>query len=58
MSLHRVDDEKTRELMVRFYEGLFAGRAQAASVRGAKRAMIEEASGRPRDWAWFLLVGV
>lgn len=57
VSLWKVDDESTRDLMVLFYRGLLdrklpPGRALAEAQRALRR------EGRPpRDWAGFILLG-
>ena len=57
MSLHRVNDEATSELMVAFYRALLDGHQKVEALRMAKQEMITRPSARPRDWAWFVLVG-
>ena len=56
-SLWRVEDASTRELMERFYTGLWErGLGKAEALWQAKRAMRE--AGHPtRDWAGWILTG-
>src|SRR5205807_9980676 len=57
VSLWAVEDRGTRDLMTRFYGGLFArGLAPARALQEAQRAMAR--AGRPpAQWAGFVLIG-
>ena len=55
-SLWRVDDDATRDLMTRFYKGLFTGKSRAEALR---QASLEVRKSRPHPYFWapFVLVG-
>src|SRR5690606_36265727 len=56
ISLWKVDDEATRDLMVRFYTYLASGRSMHEALRGAQldqRALRPD----PSQWGGFILVG-
>ena len=58
VSLWKVADVSTAELMVRFYRHLKAGRGKAEALRQARLELLEQ--GRfvhPFYWAPFVLVG-
>jgi CHAT domain-containing protein len=58
MSLWKVSDESTRALMVRYYDGLLAGRGRAEALRDAQLALAREpATAHPYHWAGFILSG-
>jgi CHAT domain-containing protein/tetratricopeptide (TPR) repeat protein len=57
VSLWPVGDLATRDLMTRFYHGLFAqGLAPARALQEAQRA-LRQSGRRPREWAGFVLLG-
>ena len=56
VSLWKVDDESTGELMVRFYEHLEDSGNKAQALRQAMLETMEERP-FPRDWAAFTLIG-
>jgi CHAT domain-containing protein len=58
-SLWAVDDEATRELMTRFYRGMFQdGLKPAAALRAAQLALLASAKwNAPYYWAAFVLEG-
>ncbi len=56
VSLWKVDDEKTADLMIRFYTHLKAGKSKAAALRQAQLDLIETV-GTPYFWAPFVLIG-
>jgi CHAT domain-containing protein len=57
VSLWPVGDSSTRDLMTRFYHGLFAqGLAPAQALQEAQRALWQEGR-RPHEWAGFVLLG-
>jgi CHAT domain-containing protein/Tfp pilus assembly protein PilF len=57
VSLWPVEDLSTRDLMKRFYHGLFAeGLAPAQALQEAQRA-LRQAGRRPVEWAGFILLG-
>ena len=56
VSLWKVPDESTGELMVRFYEHLEASGNKAQALRQAMLETMEERP-FPRDWAAFTLIG-
>lgn len=58
MSLWRVDDEATRDLMVAYYQALAAGRGRAEALRDVQLAMLGRAdTAHPYYWAGFILAG-
>ena len=58
VSLWKVDDRATRELMVQFYRQYLDGDDAAAAMRGAMRAMIEAKRWSPKQWAAFVVYGL
>ncbi len=56
MSLWKVPDEPTRELMGAFYRHLLAGMARAEALRRAQRE-VRSRYPDPRDWGAFVLQG-
>jgi CHAT domain-containing protein/tetratricopeptide (TPR) repeat protein len=61
-SLWSVEDVATRELMTRFYEGLWVeGRGRGDALRAAQLRLLEEGRERgdpaPRNWGAFVLSG-
>jgi len=58
VSLWRVDDVSTAELMIRFYERLVGGEGRAAALRHAKLELLRKpAWANPYHWAPFVLIG-
>jgi CHAT domain-containing protein len=57
VSLWRVDDEATAELMTSFYRGLVAGKATCAALREAQLEILSQYR-HPYYWAPFVLVGM
>jgi CHAT domain-containing protein len=57
VSLLPVEDGATRDLMTRFYRGLFVqGLAPARALQEAQRT-LRQAGRPPREWAGFVLLG-
>ncbi len=56
MSLWKVNDETTRQLMEAYYRNLLAGRGRAAALREAMRA-LRLTQAHPHYWAPFIAVG-
>lgn len=58
MSLWKVDDGATAELMVGLYEGLLAGKGRGDALRDARLAMLRSRDrSHPRFWAAFVVAG-
>jgi CHAT domain-containing protein len=57
MSLWKVDDEATRDLMVDFYGKLVGGAERATALREAQLAMISSKRAHPFFWAAFIHSG-
>lgn len=58
VSLWKVFDEHTSELMIEFYKGVTDGESYAAALRHAKLKMLANPeTARPASWASFVLVG-
>ncbi len=58
MSLWKVDDEATRDLMIAFYRDLEAGTGRAAALRKVQLAMLSKKETRhPYFWAAFIPSG-
>lgn len=59
VSLWRVNDQPTAQLMIYFYENIREGYSYSESLRQAKLTMIENpATAAPRNWAAFVLHGM
>lgn len=56
MSLWKVPDQQTQELMVDFYQRILAGEPRAAALRGAQLA-LKERYPHPRFWGAFICQG-
>jgi CHAT domain-containing protein/tetratricopeptide (TPR) repeat protein len=56
MSLWKVDDEATRDLMLTFYRAILRGESRAAALRAAQMELIKEGR-QPYYWAAWLLSG-
>lgn len=58
MSLWKVDDQATRDLMTDYYNGLQAGRGRGDALRQAQRRMLASSNRRhPYYWASFIQSG-
>ena len=58
MSLWKVDDDATRDLMIAFYKELKAGTGRAASLRKVQNAMLaSKQTAHPYYWAAFIPSG-
>jgi len=57
MSLWKVNDETTRELMVDYYRRLLAGEGRAAALAEAMRS-LRARHAHPYYWAPFVAIGV
>ncbi|MBN2103061.1 CHAT domain-containing protein [bacterium] len=58
VSLWKVDDASTRDLMKDFYHHYLNGKSYAASLREAKLKLIENPqTAFPRTWSGFVLIG-
>jgi CHAT domain-containing protein len=58
MSLWKVDDAATRDLMVAFYQALRAGQGRASALRSAQHLIMENPARRhPYFWASFIASG-
>ena len=58
VSLWKVDDRRTGELMVDFYRRSLAGAGYAEALRGAKLAMLRNPkTAKPLFWSGFVLIG-
>ena len=58
VSLWKVDDEATRQLMTAYYERLVAGEGRAEALRQVQLAMLKDpALRRPYYWASFIPIG-
>jgi CHAT domain-containing protein/tetratricopeptide (TPR) repeat protein len=56
VSLWKIHDEKTKNLMIDFYKELLSGRTYAEALRQAKLEMIKEGE-NPLDWSGIVLIG-
>jgi CHAT domain-containing protein/tetratricopeptide (TPR) repeat protein len=58
MSLWKVDDRATRELMEAYYDGLLAGGGRSEAMRQAQLAMLHRPNrASPYYWASFIVLG-
>ena len=58
VSLWKVDDRATKELMVQFYRRYTAGADAATAMRGAMCAMIAAGKWTHKQWAAFVIYGL
>ncbi|QRO02610.1 CHAT domain-containing protein [Archangium violaceum] len=56
MSLWKVKDDTTRQLMEGYYRNLLAGQGRAVALREAMRA-LRQTQPHPHDWAPFIVLG-
>ncbi|MBA4057453.1 MAG: hypothetical protein C0490_22250, partial [Marivirga sp.] len=56
ISLWKVDDQITQELMVRFYHYLFAGKSEREALKMAQLDLIKSIQ-NPMGWGGFIVVG-
>ena len=58
MSLWKVDDAATRDLMIAYYKALLGGGERGAAMRGVQRAMLAaKPTAHPFYWASFIVSG-
>jgi len=58
VSLWKVFDQHTSQLMIEFYKGIVAGKSYSAALREAKLKMIQNPNTAfPASWAGFVLIG-
>ena len=58
VSLWKVDDASTHQLMTGFYDSYLEGNSYAASLREAKLKLIRDSgTAFPRTWSGFVLIG-
>ena len=57
MSLWKVDDDATKELMISFYEGIMSGLSKVEALREAQKKVRETPGFEdPEYWAGFILL--
>jgi len=56
MSLWKIDDEATHELMMHFYAGLDRGLLRSDALRNAQLS-VRQHYNDPRDWGAFIMEG-
>lgn len=59
MSLHKIDDEATKILMVEFYRNLMSGKSKLQSLKDAQKYLRQVEDGKyddPQYWASFILL--
>jgi CHAT domain-containing protein len=58
VSLWKVFDEHTSQLMIEFYKGVAAGKSYSTALREAKLQMMQNPNTAfPASWAGFVLIG-
>jgi len=62
MSMWKISDKETSELMARFYEKLFSGKSKQKSLRESALEILKESReknnhGHPYLWGGFILTG-
>lgn len=58
VSLWKVGDRNTSELMIHFYREMFSGAGKAEALRAAKLSLIDRPdTAFPSEWASFVLIG-
>jgi len=58
MSLWKINDDATRDLMIEFYRNLTLGMAQTDALRATQLKMLQSKKGRhPFYWASFIQIG-
>ena len=55
-SLCHVDDEATKDLMVKFYENLLKEKQDPTTALRNAKDQLREAGYEPQDWAGFILI--
>lgn len=58
VSLWKVSDRQTQDLMIEFYKNILSGQSYAGSLRNAKLKMLHnKATAFPKSWSSFVLIG-
>jgi len=58
VSLWKISDKHTQQLMVKFYDQILSGRSYSQSLREAKLSMLShQATAFPKSWSGFVLIG-
>jgi CHAT domain-containing protein len=57
ISLWKVDDQVTQELMIKFYQYLFQGKPFREALKAAQLDQLRKAN-NPENWGGFVMVGV
>jgi len=58
VSLWKVSDKHTSQLMIDFYKNILSGKSYALALRNTKLNMIKNsATAFPKSWGGFVLVG-
>lgn len=58
ISLWKVDDKVTQELMVKLYEYLFQGKSEQEALKLAQLDLIRKTNAHPVLWGGFILIGM
>lgn len=56
VSLWKIHDQKTKDLMIDFYKILLSGKSYSKALRGAKLIQIKKGE-QPIDWSGIILIG-